>query len=162
MTCHDCRGLLTDYQHGELDAATDAALHDHLQTCPSCRAELDAESALTDTLRSAFAQQLELPTAVLARVRQAVRAERAPGFVESVRALLRPVVLAPAAAVIVLVVAAVSYLHPAPSGAPQQLSTAYFVQRHVAHTMDSQSGDPAWNAYLLTSNVGGADASAAQ
>ena len=48
MTCHDCRGLLTDYQHGELDAATDAALHDHLQTCPSCRAELDAESALTD------------------------------------------------------------------------------------------------------------------
>jgi anti-sigma factor RsiW len=152
--------MLTDYRHGELDAATDAALYEHLQTCATCRAELEAENALTETLRGAFARELDMPTAVLARVRQAVHAERAPGFVDGVRALLRPVVLAPAAAVIVLVVAAVSYLHPA--SVPQQLSTDYFVQRHVAHTMASQSGDRAWNAYLLTSNTGGADASASQ
>lgn len=160
MTCNDYRGLLTDYQHGELDAAADAAVHEHLQTCTGCRAELDAQSELTNALRATFAQELDMPTAVVARVRQAIHAERAPGFFDNVRALLRPVVLAPAAAVIVLVVAAVSYLHPAP--APQQLSTDYFVQRHVAHTMNAQSGDLAWNAYLLTSNAGGGDASAPQ
>jgi anti-sigma factor RsiW len=160
MTCHDCRELLIDYRHGELDAASDAALYEHLHTCAACRAELEAENSLTETLRGAFARELDMPPAVLAHVRQAVHAERAPGFFDSVRALLRPVVLAPAAAAIVLVVAAVSYLHP-PATA-HQLSTNYFVQRHIAHTMDSQSGDRAWNAYLLTSNSGGADASAPQ
>ena len=58
MTCQNCRRLLTDYQHGELEAATDAAMHEHLRTCAACKAELDADAALTETLKSAFATEL--------------------------------------------------------------------------------------------------------
>ena len=151
MTCNDCRPLLIDYQHGELDAAADAACHDHLQTCADCRRELESESSLTQALQAAFSHELEMPTAVVARVRQAVRTEPSSTFVQGLRSLLRPLVLAPTAAAIVLAVAVVSYLRPA--APPQQLSAGYFVQRHIAHTMDSQSGDRAWNAYLLTSTT---------
>ncbi len=150
MTCQHCQELLTDYQHGELDAASDAAIYAHLESCAQCREELAAQSALSQVLRATFASELEMPTSVLAGVRQAVRRERAPGLIEALRALLRPVVLAPTAAAIVLAVGVVSYVHGTNS-APQ-LSADYFVQQHVAHTMDSQSGDRAWNAYLLTSN----------
>ena len=149
MTCQNCRELLTDYQHGELDAASDAAVHEHLQSCAACREELAAQSVLVETLRTAFARELELPGSVLAGVRQAVRREPTP-LREALRAILRPVVLAPTAAVIVLGMIAVSHLHTATA---PQLSTDYFVQRHIAHTMNSQSGDRAWNAYLLTSTV---------
>jgi len=151
MTCQNCRRLLTDYQHGELDAATDAALHEHLHACAACKAELDADATLTEALKSAFASELELPVSVLAGVRQAVHRERAPGIFDTLRVLLRPVVLAPTAAAVVLGAVLVSYLHQ--NNAPPQLSTDYFVQRHIAHTMDSQSGDRAWNAYLLTSTT---------
>ncbi len=151
MTCQHYRELLTDYQHRELDAASDAAVYAHLQGCAQCREELEAQTALSESLRAAFASELELPTAVLAGVRQAVRREKAPGFIDAVRALLRPAVLAPAAAAIVLTIGVFSYVHNT-NGTPQ-LPADYFVQQHVAHTMDSQSGDRAWNAYLLTSNV---------
>ena len=153
MTCHNNPELLSDYLHGELDAASDAAIYEHLQSCADCREELAAQNALTESLRSAFATELEMPTSVLAGVRQAVRRDKAAGIVEVLRALLRPVVLAPTAVAIVLTVGVMSYVHNA-SGVPQpQLSTDYFVHQHVAHTMNSQSGDRAWNAYLLTSNT---------
>ena len=154
MTCQNYREMMTDYQHRELDAATDAAVYEHLQSCADCREEMAAESALTESLCAAFATELEMPTSILAGVRQAVRRERTSGFVPNIRALLRPAVFAPAAAAIVLMAGIVSYLgNNGASNAPQ-LSAAYFVRQHVAHTMNSQSGDRAWNAYLLTSNIG--------
>lgn len=155
MTYDKYRELLTDYQHGELDAATDAAIFEHLQSCPDCREELAAQTALTESLRAAFATELEMPTSVVASVRQAVRRESAPGVLESLHALLRPIVLAPTAAAILLVAGLMSYMHNTntTTSAGQQLSTGYFVRQHVAHTMNSQSGDRAWNAYLLTSNI---------
>jgi anti-sigma factor RsiW len=159
MTCPDYRELLTDYQHGELDAARDAALFDHLQSCADCREELEAQNALTESLRAALATDFEMPTAVLAGVRQAVRREKASGIIDAVRALLRPAVLAPTAAAIIVAAGVASYVHST-SSAPQ-LSADYYVRQHVVHTMDSQSGDRAWNAYLLTSNTDeGANASA--
>lgn len=159
MTCPDYRELLTDYQHGELDAARDAALFDHLQSCADCREELAAQNALTESLRAALSTDFEMPTAVLAGVRQAVRRERASGILDAVRALLRPAVLAPTAAAIIVAAGVASYVHST-SSAPQ-LSADYFVRQHIVHTMDSQSGDRAWNAYLLTSNTDeGANASA--
>ncbi len=147
---------MTDYQHRELDAATDAAVFNHLQSCADCRQELATQAALTESLRAAFAAQLEMPTSVVASVRQAVHREQSAGWTTSLRALLRPVVLAPtAAAAVILAFGIVSYVHNT-NGASQltvaQLSTDYFVRQHVAHTMNSQSGDRAWNAYLLTSN----------
>lgn len=150
MTCQDYRELLTDYQHGELDAARDAVIFDHLQSCADCREEMAVQSALTESLRAALATDFDMPTAVLAGVRQAVRREKAAGIFDAVRTLLRPAVLAPTAAAIILVAGVVSYVHSTAS-APQ-LSADYFVRQHIAHTMDSQSGDRAWNAYLLTSN----------
>ena len=154
MTCQHCRELVTDYQHRELDAATDAAVFEHLQSCADCREEMAANSALTESLRAAFATELEMPTSILAGVRQAVRREPAMGFVPSLRALLRPAVFAPAAAAIVLMAGLASYVGNNGATSAPQLSADYFVRQHVAHTMNSQSGDRAWNAYLLTSNIG--------
>ncbi len=150
MTCQHCSELLTDYQHSQLDAASDAAVHAHLQSCAACRQELAVQSALTETLRAAYATQLEMPTSVLAGVRQAVRRDSTFRVVEALRGLLRPIVVAPTAAAIVLAAGFASHLTS--SSVPPQLSTDFFVQQHVAHTMNSQSGDRAWNAYLLTSN----------
>ena len=159
MTCQHCRELLTDYQHGELDAASDAVIFEHLQSCAGCREELAAQSALTESLRAAFGSELEMPTSILAGVRQAARRDRSAEVLASLRALLRPVVLAPAAAAIILVAGAISYVHNANNpNAEQQVSADYLVRQHVAHTMNSQSGDRAWNAYLLTSDAGDANA----
>ena len=156
MTCLQCRELLTDYQHGELDAASDAAIFDHVQSCPDCAKELAAQNELTESLRAAFATELEMPTSVLAGVRQAVRRDKTADFVYWLRALLRPVVLAPTAAAIILAVGIASHVHNVNSANGQpQLSTDYFVREHVAHTLSSQSGDRAWDAYLLTSNTDG-------
>lgn len=151
MTCQDCRERLTDYQHGELDAASDAAIFEHISSCAQCREELAAQSEMTESLRGAFAGELDLPMSVVAGVRQAVRQERSTGLVTALRALLRPVVLAPTAAAIMLVAGVASYMHNG-SSAPQ-VSADYLVRQHVAHTMNSQSGDRAWNAYLLTSST---------
>lgn len=154
MTCEHCRELVTDYQHRELDAATDAAVYEHVQSCADCREELAAESALTESLRAAFATELEMPTSILAGVRQAVRRERTTGFMPNLRALLRPAVFAPAAAAVVLMAGIASYVGNNGASTAPQLSADYYVRQHVAHTMNSQSGDRAWNAYLLTSTVG--------
>jgi anti-sigma factor RsiW len=150
MTCQTCRELITDYQHGELPAASDAAMFDHISTCTQCREELAAQSELTDSLRAAYAQELELPVSVIAGVRQAVRTERTSAFVNALRAVLRPVVLAPTAAAIMLVAGVITYVHNGTNAAPA-IPVSYLVRQHVVHTMNSQSGDRAWNAYLLTS-----------
>lgn len=151
MTCQNCRELLADYQHGELDAASDAAVFEHVSTCASCREELAGQTAMTETLRGAFAEELDLPMSVVASVRQAVHRDRNASLVNALRALLRPIVLAPTAAAIMLAAGVASYVHNG-SSAPQ-VSADYLVRQHVVHTMNSQSGDRAWNAYLLTSTT---------
>jgi anti-sigma factor RsiW len=150
MTCQNCRELLTDYQRGELPAASDAAVFEHISTCPQCREELAAQSELTNSLRAAFSQERELPMSVVAGVRQAVRAERGAAFGNALRALLRPVVLAPTAVAIMLIAGVFTVMHNGSNAAPA-ISVNYLVRQHVVHTMNSQSGDRAWNAYLLTS-----------
>jgi anti-sigma factor RsiW len=152
MNCQNCRELLIDYQHGELPAASDAIVFEHLSTCPACREELAAESELTGSLRTLFAGELELPMSVVAGVRQAVRAERRAAFGNAMRTFLRPIFLAPTAAAIVLIAGVITLVHNGTSAAPQ-ISVNYLVRQHVVHTMNSQSGAPAWNAYLLTSTT---------
>jgi len=58
MSCsdhdHDCREVLERihaYLDGELDAAELHRIHDHLQRCASCLAELDADRLLKALLR---------------------------------------------------------------------------------------------------------------
>lgn len=148
MTCQNCRELLTDYQHGELDAASDAAIFEHLGSCPECRNELAAEAALTESLRAAMATDFDLPTSVIAEVRQSVRREKTASLWSGLRVALRPVVVAPAAAIILLIAGVATHVHTRNS---PQLPVDYFVRQHVVRTMNSQSGDRAWDAYLLTS-----------
>ncbi|HXW52219.1 MAG TPA: zf-HC2 domain-containing protein [Candidatus Acidoferrales bacterium] len=151
MTCNECRELLTDYQRGELPAAQDAAVFEHVSACSQCREELTAQTELTATLREAFASEFEMPTSILAGVRQSVRQERKAAFGNALRSWLRPVVLAPSAAAIVLIASIATYVHN--GSAPPQVSAEYLVRQHVVHTLNSQSGDRAWNAYLLTSST---------
>jgi anti-sigma factor RsiW len=149
MTCTTCRQLLTDYTHGELDAAHDAAVFQHIQTCAECRAELAAETELTESIRAAFGEERELPMSVVAGVRQAMHRRAEPVWLDKVRAAFRPAILAPAAAVVLIAFGLVRYdqaLHTAPA-----LSSSYFVRQHVAQTIGSASNDRAWDAYLLTS-----------
>jgi predicted anti-sigma-YlaC factor YlaD len=150
MTCNDCRPLLTDYAHHELDDAQDALIFEHLQECAQCRAAAQAEMDLTDSIRYAYSEEYEMPQSIVANVRQAMRGY-SPSFLDRARAALRPAFIAPAAAVVLIVAGALRYgpgmLHPSSS----QLSSSYFVRQHVAQTLGSPSSDRSWSAYVLTS-----------
>jgi predicted anti-sigma-YlaC factor YlaD len=159
MTCQECRNLLLDYTHGELDAAQDALVFEHLSSCEQCRAAQQAELDLTESIRYQYADELELPMSVVAGVRQAMRGRPAPTLLDTVRAALRPAIVAPAAAVLLIVAGVIGYnqLHQVPPA----LSSSYFVRQHVAQTLGSPSSDRSWSAYLLTSeNAKTAEASA--
>jgi len=150
MTCAKCRELIIDYTHGELDAATDAGVFEHIQTCAVCKAEWQAETALTETLRTAYAEDREMPTAVLAVVRQTVRSERAPAWLGSMRAWLRPAVLAPVAAVVLLIAGVTRYGQQHTVQNIPQPSAESLVRQHLVQTMGSQAHDRAYSEYLLT------------
>jgi anti-sigma factor RsiW len=158
MTCQDYGPLLIDYTHGELDAAQDALVFEHLQSCAECRARWQAELDLTESVRHVYSEELELPMSVVAHVRQAMRGERAPTFLDRLSAALRPAIVAPAAAV-VLIVAGVLHFQAANKPVPE-LSSSYFVRQHIAQTLGSPSSERTWAAYLLTSENAKTDTSA--
>jgi anti-sigma factor RsiW len=159
MTCQECRNLLFDYTHGELDAAQDALVFAHVSTCDECRAARQAELDLTDSIRYHYAEERDLPMSVVAGVRQAMRTSPAPTFLDTMRAALRPAIIAPAAAAVLIIVGVLRFgpFHqPSPA-----LSSSYFVRQHVAQTLGSPSSDRTWSAYLLTSeNAKSAESSA--
>ena len=150
MTCDRCRDLMTDYAHGELDAATDAAVFAHLDSCADCKAVAAEDTALTETIRRAYAREMDLPTSVIAGVRQAVRTPRQSTWLPPLRTWWRPAVLAPTAAMLLLVVSVVRY-NTVHSAQPPQLSADYLVREHLVQTMGSQSHDRTYSEYLLTS-----------
>lgn len=146
--CTDCRLLLVDYERGELDAARDAAMHEHLQSCDACRAEWQADLALVDSLR-AWSAEREFPASILAGVRQAMYAEEAPSFLQRLRAALRPAIAAPMAAAVVIAVGYVGYQR---AHTPQPTMTGMdYVREHFAQTASLPSSDRAWSTYVLTS-----------
>lgn len=146
--CNDCRLLLVDYERGELDAARDAAMHEHLRSCSACHTQWQADLALVDSLR-AWSAEREFPASILAGVRQAMYAERAPSFMERLRAVLRPAVAAPVAAAILIAVGYAGYNR---AHAPQPTLTGMdYVQEHFAQTASLPSSDRAWSTYVLTS-----------
>lgn len=159
MTCRDSQNLIVDYAHGELEPAQDASMFEHLQSCVDCRAHWQAELALRDAIRQAYSEEREMPMSVVAGVRQAMHGQRAPSFLESVLTVLRPVYVAPVAAVLLIVGVALRYgaLHQT----PPELSSTYFVRQHIAQTLGSPSSERTWSAYLLTSeNAKSANSSA--
>ena len=159
MNCQDYQQLLADYARGELDVVQDARVFEHLQTCAECRARWQAELDLTESIRYAYAEERDLPMSVVAAVRQSMRSQGAPSCLETFRAAMRPAIVAPAAAV-VLIVAGVLRFVPLHQTSPD-LSSSYFVRQHVAQTLGSPSSERTSAAYLLTSaNAKSGDVSA--
>jgi anti-sigma factor RsiW len=60
MNCRDVRDVADSFLCDELQTATNRELLQHLDTCPSCRAEIDARRTLRRTLRIAFDRAAEL------------------------------------------------------------------------------------------------------
>ncbi|HXW77009.1 MAG TPA: zf-HC2 domain-containing protein [Candidatus Eremiobacteraceae bacterium] len=146
-SCTDCRALLVDYERGELDAARDAAVYEHIQSCDECRAAWRSDIEMVDAVR-AWSAPREFPTSVLAGVRQAMHAEPAPSFLERLRLALRPAIAAPVGAAVLIAVWVVG--NHAHSQAPT-LTGMDYVRAHVAQTAGLPSSDRAWSTYLLTS-----------
>ena len=136
MTCTDCRPLIVDYVHRQLDDVMDAGVFTHLHECAEC-------------MRS-YREELALPTSVIAGVRMAMHAEERPSLVAQLRAFLRPQLAVPLAVVLMIGGASVvRYDHTV--NPPPQFSTNYYLREHVAQTMSSPSSDRAWSDYVLTS-----------
>jgi anti-sigma factor RsiW len=150
MNCSDCRPLIVDYVHHQLDDAADAGVFSHMHGCTECGRAYHEEVALGEALRAAFAPGRDMPTSVLAGVRMAMHAQERLTFVEQLRAFLRPQLAVPLAVVLLIGGAGVlrydHTLRPAP-----QLSANYFLREHVAQTMGSPSNDHVWSDYVLTS-----------
>lgn len=151
MICADCQTQLLDYEHGELKAAEDAAVFGHLQSCGACRAILHDDRQLVDSLRASFGAEREIPTAVIATVRQAMRATAPPAFGQRLRALLRPVIVGPAAAAVIIAAVSLAKFGVSHNETGPALPANYFVRQHVAQTLGLPSTDRAWATYLLTS-----------
>jgi predicted anti-sigma-YlaC factor YlaD len=150
MTCTDCRPLIVDYVHRQLDDVMDAGVFTHLHECAECMRSYREELALGEALRAAFSPERALPTSVIAGVRMAMHAEERPSLVAQLRAFLRPQLAVPLAVVLMIGGASVvRYDHTV--NPPPQFSTNYYLREHVAQTMSSPSSDRAWSDYVLTS-----------
>src|ERR1700730_9735385 len=81
MTCTDCRPLIVDYVHHQLDDVTDAAVFTPLHECAACMQAHREELALVEALRAAFTPERAMPTSVVAGVRMAMHADEQPSLV---------------------------------------------------------------------------------
>lgn len=132
---------LTDYLAGELSPAEDGRIYAHLATCPECTAAYEREAALRDlvrvTMRSAEA---ELPAMVKARVWEAIR-DAQPTFLDRVRAVWRPVVVAPIAAAIAIVAyVGMPVLRPN-AVPPSGVDANYYLEEHAAQSSQNPLSD---------------------
>ena len=121
---------LIDYMHGELAPQQDAAVYEHMESCEACRAEYDAELAMTEMLRThAREDERELPPAVKAEIWQRIRNAR-PSLWNRAASWVRPAVAIPVAAVIALAAYfGASYMGP--QGVPA-IEAGYYLQDHAA------------------------------
>jgi len=64
MTCESATNLISCRIDGEISAADQSALDEHLSTCPACRATMDVLSAQDSDLTRAFAPRRNAASAV--------------------------------------------------------------------------------------------------
>jgi Putative zinc-finger len=150
MTCTDCRPLIVDYVHRQLDDVSDAAVFTHIHECAECMLAQREELALVEALRAAFRPDRAMPTSVIAGVRMAMHADERPSLIAQLRAILRPQLAVPLA-VLLMIGGAGVLRHDHTMATPPQFSTNYFLREHVAQTMSSPANDRAWSDYVLTS-----------
>lgn len=131
MKQHLTTEQLIDYQHGGLTPQEDASVYAHLEACAACRAEYDAEAALSEMLRGAAkAGERELPAGVKAAIWQQIRNAQ-PTTASRIRAWFRPALALPVAAVLAVgLYFGSSLIH---SNAPGPvIEAAYYLQDHDA------------------------------
>jgi len=130
MTEHLANQLLIDYMHAGLAPEEDARVYAHIEACPACRADYDAELALTDLLRTyALRETRELPPTLKAELWERIRAAR-PSPLQNLAGWLRPAVALPMAAAFALA-AYFGTTYIGPRGAAP-IDAAYYLQDHAA------------------------------
>jgi predicted anti-sigma-YlaC factor YlaD len=131
---------LDDYLHGAFGPERDAVIHAHLEACAPCRTLYDEAAAVRDWLRAAAqAEEREFPSIIKARVWERVRALPAPvSFADRLRALWRPMIAVPVAAVL----AAFIYIGVPHAGAPPTgVAATYLLEEHAAVASDNPLAD---------------------
>lgn len=143
---------LIDYLHGELPPSRDAAVHAHLASCSACSRMHEAEVSLTELLRrQARAEERELPPGLVSSIMQRVERQNARGPWGSLSAILRPIVVVPAAAAL----AAALYfgLSMTHTTAPAtSINAADYVNNHAALTATAPFSEDAPVPAVLTSD----------
>jgi predicted anti-sigma-YlaC factor YlaD len=101
---HPAPEELLDYLRGVLSPPRDAALHQHLAQCDECSAAYEQEAGLTDLIRAhAQREEREAPPDLADAVRARIASAAGPTLLERLAAVLRPAVLVPATAIVLLV-----------------------------------------------------------
>jgi len=77
MECAEARTLLLGRRRGQLEAATSAAVDEHLAGCARCRAEDQADRGLSDLL-AAQLRPIEAPASLVRKVTARVEGRRPP------------------------------------------------------------------------------------
>jgi predicted anti-sigma-YlaC factor YlaD len=130
---------LDDYLHGALGPERDAVIHAHLEACAACRAVYEEAATVRDWVRAAaLAEEREFPSMIKARVWEHVRALSAtPSFADRLRALWRPMIAVPVAAVL----AAFIYIGIPHAGPPAGVAATYLLEDHAALASDNPLAD---------------------
>jgi mycothiol system anti-sigma-R factor len=141
MACEQPKTYLHAYLDGELDAPGMAAFEQHLETCPDCAADLDAEEALRRSLQQAELYE-RAPESLRRKVRVATAAPPA-------RTSAHPGAwrwLAVAAALIIAILWGSRLFSPAIKSSQQAAWTTTLLDAHLrslqpGHLIDVESTD---------------------
>ncbi|HEY9086254.1 MAG TPA: hypothetical protein VIN40_10030 [Candidatus Tyrphobacter sp.] len=126
--------VLIDYVHRELIAEEDAAVHTHLAACEPCKGAYEEQARITERLRAhAYAEERDLPYAVVARVRERVAGQARVAWWQHLNLVFRPVVGLPVAAAFVLA-ALLGYSSLKPHAGAPTIAAAYYLDAHSALT----------------------------
>jgi predicted anti-sigma-YlaC factor YlaD len=132
MNNHPTQEQLIDYLHHELAPAEDAFVLAHLEGCDSCRGEYDAQTALSESLKTyGCASEREMPASVRASIWLAIDEATRPSAADRLRAWMRPalgIALATAAAIAIGVGLSPALHH----GGPAAIDAMYFLDDHAA------------------------------
>ncbi len=137
---HLTQDQLIDYLHHALAPEDDAAVFAHLAGCPDCQASMRAETALTEALqREAAAEERDLPAGVEATIWAGVyELASPPSLLERMSAWLKPAILVPLAAVLVLGLFFAPQLF---RRNPPSIDAAYYLDDHAAVNGTMPFGD---------------------
>ena len=130
MMQHLTNDQIIDYLHNALPASADATVYAHLEQCAACRADYDAEAALSETLRAyAAREEREMPPTLKAEIWARIREEQ-PSVLSRLAAWWRPAMGVPLAAALALAVyfGVANFGH---AGGPS-IDAAYYLQDHAA------------------------------